>query len=262
MEVYYSDMKLPKKFGESIFLAGPSPRDENIKSWRIEALNILKENGYMGEVYVPERKGGWDGVDYIEQVEWEHEALHGCDVILFWVPRDIQGGMPGLTTNVEFGLYCGDHDRNIVYGRPDDADKIRYLDFVYVNHTGEAPKNTLEETLLESMHRSENAQIHRDWACMRHCCEMMVSHCVHQCNNHESEFDCPDSLIHYEPEEEKYGIIIHDGGCSWLEIKNCPWCGKNLRRFRENLLSGEDEGTAIAISKTWQRKNRRTRCED
>ena len=25
-----------------------------------------------------------------------------------------------------------------------------------------------------------------------------------------------------------YGIIIHDGGSSFITIKFCPWCGKKL----------------------------------
>ena len=149
METYYSDMSLPDRISDnSIFLAGPTPRSEDIKSWRIDAVSILDELGYDGELYIPERKTGWAGVDYTEQVEWEHDALNNVGIIVFWVPRDIAGGMPGFTTNVEFGMYVTDMDCDVLYGRPPKADKIRYLDLLYLDvRDGEAIYDDLEPLL-------------------------------------------------------------------------------------------------------------------
>lgn len=64
--------------------------------------------------------------DYTDQLTWEVECRQIADKLVFWVPRDIQGGFPGFTTNVEFGedLITG----KIMYGRPDGADNTRYLD--------------------------------------------------------------------------------------------------------------------------------------
>lgn len=38
------------------------------------------------------------------QNEWEHLAIESCDVLMFWVPRDLET-LPGFTTNVEFGYW-------------------------------------------------------------------------------------------------------------------------------------------------------------
>jgi len=59
-----------------------------------------------------------------------------------------------------------------------------------------------------------------------HCCEMMEYFAGKECDQHPNRFDCPDALIHRSP--RGYGIIIHDGGESWVSIKFCPWCGVKL----------------------------------
>lgn len=33
---------------------------------------------------------------------------------------------------------------------------------------------------------------------------------------HSNRFECPDTLIAYQPRSKTYGIIIHDGGCGGL----------------------------------------------
>lgn len=61
-----------------------------------------------------------------------------------------------------------------------------------------------------------------------HCCEQMTSQVNSTCTDHNDQFDCPDHLIHYTPEFDEYGIIIHDGGTSTITIEHCPWCGSKL----------------------------------
>jgi ribosomal protein S27AE len=51
--------------------------------------------------------------------------------------------------------------------------------------------------------------------------------------DHKDRFDCPDCLIHYGEKTGEYGIIIHDGGTSFLTIQFCPWCGKELSKHEE-----------------------------
>jgi len=46
------------------------------------------------------------------------------------------------------------------------------------------------------------------------------------CDLHESRYDCPDALINMM--RGGYGIIVHDGGSSVVEISFCPWCGAKL----------------------------------
>lgn len=38
---------------DSIFLAGPTPRERGVVSWRPEAINLLQQFGYNGAVFVP-----------------------------------------------------------------------------------------------------------------------------------------------------------------------------------------------------------------
>ncbi len=47
------------------------------------------------------------------------------------------------------------------------------------------------------------------------------------CPKHKNRFDCPDALIE-TVDPNTYGLIVHDGGSSIVEIHFCPFCGKNL----------------------------------
>lgn len=53
MIINYSDQEVIRN-RKSIFLAGPTPRGENIESWRKYACQFLEKNGFDGVVYVPE----------------------------------------------------------------------------------------------------------------------------------------------------------------------------------------------------------------
>lgn len=153
MKVYTPDIKVPDEtIKNSIFLAGPTPRNRKNKSWRSDALEILIQLNFKGSVFVPEMFGveEWNPV-YSHQIEWEYKALRISHMILFWVPRDIAGGMPAFTTNVEFGLHLDD-DR-MIYGRPEWADKCKYLDYMYKKFTGEVPFTDLKELLEQSIKR-------------------------------------------------------------------------------------------------------------
>jgi len=116
----------------SIFLAGPTPRSDDVKSWRPEALEHLEEQGFDGTVFIPEdRDGGFKGT-YMDQVDWEHEAISFAGCVLFWVPRDLET-LPGFTTNVEFGmLYKTLKQNSVVLGCPPGTPKMRYL--LYLAH--------------------------------------------------------------------------------------------------------------------------------
>ena len=43
--------------------------------------------------------------------------------------------MPAFTTNVEFGYYV--RNPKVVYGRPDSAEKMKYLDRLFKRHHSE-----------------------------------------------------------------------------------------------------------------------------
>ena len=147
MIVNYSDQEIIKG-KKSIFLAGPTPRKEEIVSWRKEAIKILKENNFDGIVYVPEYSSMKPRGDYEDQVMWEREGLMNSSVIVFWIPRNLPD-MPAFTTNVEFGYYI--HTGKILYGRPNESIKNRYLDWLYELDYKKKPYNNLEELLKEAI---------------------------------------------------------------------------------------------------------------
>ena len=131
MKVVYACQELPARGDDnvtpnSIFLAGPTPRSNDVPSWRPEALNFLKDRGFDGYIFVPEGEdGGWG--DYAAQVHWEWKALGRAACVLFWVPRDLET-MPGFTTNVEYGFMVGLHPERVVLGSPASrTPKMRYL---------------------------------------------------------------------------------------------------------------------------------------
>lgn len=61
-----------------------------------------------------------------------------------------------------------------------------------------------------------------------HCCGEMGYHATFKCDIHENPYDCPDKLILFDEKDHDYGLIIHDGGTSSIEIEFCPWCGSKL----------------------------------
>ena len=147
MIINYSDEKVIKG-NKSIFLAGPTPRNEKIESWRTTTCKKLEEFGFDGVVYVPEYSSWKPKTDYVDQVKWEREALTESTVIMFWIPRTLPD-MPAFTTNVEFGYWL--HSGKVIYGRPDDATKIKYLDWLYKEDYDKNPINDLNELLMESI---------------------------------------------------------------------------------------------------------------
>ena len=99
-------------------------------------------------MYVPEYSTWKPNTDYVDQAQWERDALSNASVIVFWIPR-ILPDMPAFTTNVEFGYWL--HTGKVLYGRPNDAKKIKYLDWLYKTDTNKEPYSSLEELLNESV---------------------------------------------------------------------------------------------------------------
>jgi hypothetical protein len=71
--------------------------------------------------------------------------------------------------------------------------------------------------------------------CKKHCCNDMTDRVNYVCHQHEDPFDCPDNLIFYSSKFDEYGIIVHDGGSSFIEISFCPWCGAKLPMSKRDL---------------------------
>eukprot|EP01112_Ceratiomyxa_fruticulosa_P014381 TRINITY_DN4111_c0_g3_i1.p1 TRINITY_DN4111_c0_g3~~TRINITY_DN4111_c0_g3_i1.p1 ORF type:complete len:392 (-),score=76.88 TRINITY_DN4111_c0_g3_i1:97-1272(-) len=133
----------PTVISQSIFLAGPTPRDPETPSWRVDALNYLEKIGYKGAVFVPEPFS----FAYKEQVLWEEEGLNRADVIVFWIPRHLVT-MQGLTTNDEWGRWK--ESGKVVLGYPIEAQRCSYQGF-YAEKLNIKKFSTLEETLNEAV---------------------------------------------------------------------------------------------------------------
>lgn len=107
----------------SVFLAGPTPRDKDTVSWRPAAIELFRQANFSGTLLVPEDETGGVQGNYDDQIEWEDEALTLANCIMFWMPRKMNG-MPGLTTNDEFGTWK--KSGKCVLGAPEDAEKVVY----------------------------------------------------------------------------------------------------------------------------------------
>ena len=150
MHIIYTCEEPPQTFSKSIFLAGPTARTTDVKSWRPEALRLLEAADYDGIVYVPEHRDGTlgdEGYDWETIPKWERDMMNMSDRILFYVPRNMTT-LPALTTNVEFGLES--HLGRMVFGNPKEAVRNRYLSFVAKGY--KIPEfTTLEEAVNETV---------------------------------------------------------------------------------------------------------------
>lgn len=148
MIIVYAKEQFPTTITKSIMLCGPTPRSTEVVSWRPQVFDILNSIGFDGHVFVPEpRNSNWIG-DYTDQIEWEDQALNIADAIMFWIPRNMKT-MPGLTTNVEFGLWA--NSGKIILGYPDKAENVRYL-----QHIADKLKIQTTQTLYKTITQTIN----------------------------------------------------------------------------------------------------------
>jgi len=160
MKIVYTGENPPKSYRKSIFLAGPTPRSPDVKSWRLGALRILESNRYDGVVFVPEFREskapkGWT---YKKQCDWEHKCLDMADIILFWVSRKLRT-MPAFTTNIEFEFYA--NSGRLVIGAPKRTHKMKYFQFMAGKF--KIPYfRTLEDTAARTMEILGNGAFRKD----------------------------------------------------------------------------------------------------
>jgi hypothetical protein len=145
---------LPAASSPSVFLAGPTPdRSAPVPSWRPAAAAALDAQ-WTGDqpltVLSPESRNGHRADRYETQVDWETDARAAATAILFWIPRDLRT-LPGMTTNVEFGLDVG--SGRAVLGCPPgcpNPERNRYL--IYVAHRHGVPVcTTLADTAAAAL---------------------------------------------------------------------------------------------------------------
>jgi hypothetical protein len=147
MQIIYSQQQTPREIIKSIFLAGCTPRSEEVKSWRKDAIEFLNQIEYNGTVFVPEFEDGkpQEDLDYSAQIEWEEKCLNIADVILFYIPRN-NTDMLGLTTNDEYGVWK--KSGKVVLACPENSYKTRYQQYYATKYNTPSVK-TLNDGLLE-----------------------------------------------------------------------------------------------------------------
>lgn len=134
---------------QSIFLAGPTPREKEVESWRPEAIRLLDSMSFQGSVFIPEpRSGNWEWSVY-DQIDWEDDGLTLATHIVFWVPRNMLN-LPGLTTNIEWGEWH--RSGKVTLGFPPEAEHIRHMSYK-AKKFGVPVFNNLRNTLQAAVNR-------------------------------------------------------------------------------------------------------------
>ncbi|MEG2310748.1 MAG: nucleoside 2-deoxyribosyltransferase domain-containing protein [Clostridia bacterium] len=133
---------------KSIFLAGPIPREKGSTNWRMDAIKLFEKYKYDGLLYIPQDEAGLIVDGDQDETKWELKALAIAKKIMFWVPREFPA-MLGLTTNVEFGMWI--QSKKVIYGRPDNALMIDYLDLLYEKYYHQKPENNLDDLIKKSV---------------------------------------------------------------------------------------------------------------
>lgn len=161
MNLIYSQESVEDYSVPTIFLAGPTPRARSkVKSWRPAMINEFRTRRINLNLVIPEPRNGIWPTDYLHQVEWEYENIRASNVLIFWIPRSMDFGMPGLTTNVEFGWWFSNSlmaDPAVLLGYPPDAEHCRYLAWLYRKKCGKDPVHSMSDIVnlaIDDVHES------------------------------------------------------------------------------------------------------------
>ncbi len=155
-------LNLAVNMRNSIFLAGPCPRNNYEEDWRYGVFDMLEELGFTGTVITPtndkysemerhEAEALW------AQTEWERTMMHMCSALVFWVPRCEK--WPAFTTNIEFGEWY--KKKGVYFGFPDDATRMKYLTLKFTEQK-KSWYNDLR-TMLADVVRDLQASKQRKW---------------------------------------------------------------------------------------------------
>ena len=150
--ICYND-KLIKK-SNSIFLAGPTLK--NSQSWRLEAIKILERLNFDGIVYVPEFKNPNDKKICFDEYSWDKLGIMMSSVVVLWMP-DFSLDMLKFVSLHEMKNWF--NTGKVVYGRPENSKKTRYLDMIYELNYHETPSKTLEELLIKGIKSLDDAKL-------------------------------------------------------------------------------------------------------
>lgn len=148
--------------GKGVFLAGPTPPEEEMKfSWRRKLISLLHKDERLDAsmlIVAPEPEAClWNSIrirtddpayDKVvnKQIPWELQYLSLCDITVFWFATywtDDKGGFfpgnIGPTARLEFGYYLQEYlknsdERTFIVGAPDDAQSIEWVKEIVNKH--------------------------------------------------------------------------------------------------------------------------------
>jgi hypothetical protein len=152
---HYQELQNVPKDVPSLFLAGPSSRDDVLEfKWRPLAVHFLRLYEFKGIIVVPEpRENDWSfkATFPTEIVSWERQRLLiQVKKAVFWIPRH-QTQLPGRVTNTEIGFLAGmafaDPERfkeRLVWGYPTNAWKTKSENHWVHETAGIKPWHNLE----------------------------------------------------------------------------------------------------------------------
>lgn len=130
----------------TIFLAGPCPRNNYEEDWRNEAIELLEAYKFSGKVFNPTNpKYDVNDSSYLlKQTKWEVDAMDAAAIIIFWIPRSEKN--PAFTTNIELGQWLN-FDKAVI-GWPDGSIKNEYIQ-ARLDLIGKERYDNLEELIRD-----------------------------------------------------------------------------------------------------------------
>ena len=144
--LYDKNFKKDKIF---IFLAGPIQGAPDYKSTIIKHPKFKKYEDKI--IFIDPKRKKFDAstFDYNSQVSWETRYLRMSDIVLFWIPEEVEK-IPGRdyaqTTRVEF-LECLARKKKIAAGMEETLPLRKYMDYKFKYYQGKELAYTLEETI-------------------------------------------------------------------------------------------------------------------
>ena len=133
-----------------VFLAGPI---QGAPNWQHSVENLFVNEQYSNIVFLSPRRLSYDNFNYEEQVLWEKKYMALADVILFWIPEEIEnveGRSYAQTTRTEFGEYLA-RGKKIIFGAYKEFPCLRYFESKLKKYYGDSSKSnsSLESCLKE-----------------------------------------------------------------------------------------------------------------
>lgn len=125
-----------------VFLAGPI---QGAPEWQ----NTLPD--LPNVVYLSPRRSDYTGFNWDEQVAWENTSLRIADVVLFWIPAEvehIEGRDYAQTTRTEIGEYLA-RGKKVIMGIYEGFPGRRYIATKFTQYGGKAVHNSLEGCVSE-----------------------------------------------------------------------------------------------------------------